>query len=253
MSYHHNLTSDYDRLAGFYESITKKSEGIVYDIGTGSGILSVWAAPYANFIYAVEKNSTVAKETRSFLKGFKNISFIEGDARKIHFPEKADLIICEMLDTALIDEEQVPVLNSVLKYLKTNGTVIPQGVINIAEPVLMAAEHLYYEETEKPSHHTLGSLAVYSKYDFRKPINTMADFDLQFKIDRNGILNGVKITTFTLITSNIICGPTPMLNPPLLIPIEKLRVKKDDNITINLKYTMGGGLNTIRNEIKEIS
>ena len=81
----------------------------------------------------------------------------------------------------------------------------------------------------------------------------MADFDLQFKIDRNGILNGVKITTFTLITSNIICGPTPMLNPPLLIPIEKLRVKKDDNITINLKYTMGGGLNTIRNEIKEIS
>ncbi len=44
-----------------------------------------------------------------------------------------------------------------------------------------------------------------------------------------------------------------MLNPPLLIPIEKLRVKKDDNITINLKYTMGGGLNTIRNEIKEIS
>ncbi len=252
MSYHHNLTSDYERLSGFYESITKKSEGIVYDIGTGSGILSAWAAPYANFIYAVEKNSIVARETRSFLKGFKNIFFIEGDARKIHFPEKADLIICEMLDTALIDEEQVPVLNTVLKYLKKNGNIIPQGVINTAEPVFMGAEHLYYEETEKPNHDTLGSLVVYSKYDFRKPINPMADFDLQFKIDRNGILNGVKITTFTLITSNIICGPTPMLNPPLLIPIEKLRVKKDDNIIINLKYTMGGGLNTIRNEIKEI-
>ena len=200
----------------------------------------------------MEKDSIVAEKTRSYLNGFKNISFIEGDAREIRFPEKADLIICEMLDTALIDEEQVPVINSVLKYLKRNGTVIPQGVINIAEPVYMAAEHLYYEETEKTSHHTLGSLIVYSKYDFKKPINPEADFDLQFKISRDGILNGVKITTFTLITSNIICGPTPMLNPPLLIPIEELKVKKHDTITINLKYIMGGGLNTIRNEIKEI-
>jgi predicted RNA methylase len=44
-----------------------------------------------------------------------------------------------------------------------------------------------------------------------------------------------------------------MLNPPLLIPIEELRVKKHDTITINLNYIMGGGLNTIRTEIKEIS
>jgi len=88
MSYHYNLTSDYERLAGFYESITKKSEGIVFDIGTGSGILSTWAAPYANFIYAVEKDSIVAEKTRSYLNGFKNISFIEGDAREIRFPRK---------------------------------------------------------------------------------------------------------------------------------------------------------------------
>jgi predicted RNA methylase len=252
MSYQNNLISDYERLAGFYESITKEAEGIVYDIGTGSGILSAWAAPYANFIYAVEKNSFVARETRSFLNDFRNISFIEGDACKIQFPEKADLIICEMLDTALIDEEQVPVLNSVLKYLKKNGKVIPQGVINIAEPVYMEAEHLYYEETGKPSHYTMGSLMVFSKYDFRKPINPCADFDLKFKIIKNGILNGVKITTFTLITSNTICGPTPMLNPPLMIPTKELRVRKGDIITVNLKYTMGGGLDTIRNEIKEI-
>ncbi len=252
MSYHHNLTSDYERLAGFHESITKEANGIVYDIGTGSGILSAWAAPYANLIYAVEKNSAVAKKTRTYLESFENISFIEGDARKIRFPEKADLIICEMLDTALIDEEQVPVLNSILKYLKRNGNVIPQGVINTAEPVYMEAEHLCYEEAGKPRHHTLGPLLVYSEYDFRKPINPLVDFDLKLKISRDGIFNGVKITTFTLITSNIICGPTSMLNPPLMIPTDELRVKNGGNIIINLKYTMGGGLNTIKNEIKGI-
>ncbi|OPY24559.1 MAG: ribosomal protein L11 methyltransferase [Methanobacterium sp. PtaU1.Bin242] len=239
-------------MAGFYEAI-KKVEGIVYDIGTGSGILSAWAVPYANFIYAVEADSAVANKTRPFLNGFKNIFFIEGDARKVHFPQKADFIICEMLDTALIDEEQVPVLNSVLKYLKKNGDVIPRGIINAAEPVHMEAEHICYQENESSLHYIMGPLKVYSQYDFRTPINPLADFQLHLKIDTNGIFNGLKITSFTLITPKIICGPTPMLNPPLMIPTEKLRVKKGDVVKIKLSYQMGGGLNSVRIETEGIS
>jgi len=239
-------------LAGFYEAI-KKVEGIVYDIGTGSGILSIWAVPYANFIYAVEADSAVANKTRPFLKGFKNIFFIEGDARKVHFPQKADFIICEMLDTALIDEEQVPVLNSVLKYLKKNGDVIPRGIINAAEPVHMEAEHICYQENESSLHYIMGPLKVYNQYDFRTPINPLADFQLHLKINSDGIFNGLKITSFTLITPQIICGPTPMLNPPLMIPTEKLRVKKGDVVKIKLSYQMGGGLNSVRIETKGIS
>lgn len=254
MSYHHNLTSDYERLACFYEAIIEKVEGrIVYDIGTGSGILSAFAVPYANFIYAVEHDPVIALKTRPFLESFKNVSFMEGDAKKIPFSQKADVIICEMLDTALIDEEQVPVLNSVLQYLKKNGEVIPRGVINAIEPVYMEADHICYLEDEKPSHQTLGPLLVYSQYDFRKPINSKADFELQVTINREGMMKGLKITTFTLITPDIICGPTPMFNPPLLIPTENLRVKQGDTITINLSYTMGGGLNSIRTKIEGIS
>ena len=33
---------------------SKKARGTVYDLGTGSGILSVWAATQADFVYAVE-------------------------------------------------------------------------------------------------------------------------------------------------------------------------------------------------------
>ena len=252
MSYHHNLTSDYERLAGFYEAIINKVERTVYDIGTGSGILSAFAVPYADFIYSIEHDPAVARKTRLFLEDFKNVSFIEGDARKIHFPQKADFIICEMLDTALIDEEQVPVLNSVIKYLKKNGEVIPRGIINAVEPIYMEAKHLCYLEDGRPSHQTLGPLLTYSNYDFREPINPHANFGLQLKIIRDGILGGLKITTFTLITPDIICGPTPMFNPPLMIPIEKLKVKRGEIVTVNLSYIMGGGLNSIRSKVKRI-
>ena len=40
-----------------------------------------------------------------------------------------------MVDTALIDEEQVPVLNAVRKYLKNSGDIIPCGVFNGLEAV----------------------------------------------------------------------------------------------------------------------
>lgn len=243
---------DHERLAGFFEAI-KKVEGIVYDIGAGSGILTAWAVPYANFIYSVELDPAIAKKTRSFLKGFKNVSFIKDDMLNVDFPQKADFIICEMLDTALIDEEQVPVLNYVHKYLKKNGKVIPQGIINGAEPVYTRTEHICYQENETPHCQILGPLNVYSQYNFKSYIEPQADFSLQLKITKDGLFTGIKITTFTLITPKIICGPTPMLNPPLIIPTEKLKVNKGDTVKVNLSYLMGGGLNTIRIEAEEIS
>jgi predicted RNA methylase len=37
-----------------------------------------------------------------------------------------------------------------------------------------------------------------------------------------------------------------MLNPPIIIPIDDMGVVRGDEIIINIKYTMGGGLNTIQ-------
>ncbi|MCE5214842.1 MAG: methyltransferase domain-containing protein [Methanobacterium sp.] len=243
---------DQERLAGFYEAI-RNVNGIIFDIGAGSGILTAFAVPYADIIYSVELDSNISQKTQVFLSGFKNVTFIEADAYQVEFPQKADYIICEMLDTALIDEEQVPVLNSIIKYLKKKGKVIPKGIINGIEPIYTEIEHIIYQENSNTLSKTLGPLNIYSKYDFRNRIEPQADFNLKLMISQDGIFNGIKITTFTLITSNIICGPTPMLNPPLIIPTEKLEVKRGDIVKLNLSYLMGGGLYTIRTEINGIS
>ena len=42
-----------------------------------------------------------------------------------------------MLDTGLIDEEEVPVLNYAKNFLKEDGKIIPQGIINSAELIYM--------------------------------------------------------------------------------------------------------------------
>lgn len=252
-SYQQNLLSDIERLTAFYEAINEKSRGIVYDLGTGSGVLSSWAAPLARFVYAVEKNPRTAELAQNNLHTFKNISLTVNDAKDTIFPENADLIICEMMDTALIDEDQVPVLNSVRKYLEKNGDIIPCGVINGVEAVNLEIPHPIYQEGKIPCYELMSGLFIYDKINFKTHIKEKAEYHTNIRLNAAGIVSGIKITTFTLLTSQIICGPTPMLNPPLFIPTNELNVKKDENIILNLKYVMGGGLDTVRASIKRIS
>ena len=65
-------------------------------------------------------------------------------------------------------------------------------------------------------------------------------------------INGIKITSFTKLNENIICGPTPMLNPSILVPIEEIELNCGDKFKLKLEYVMGGGVETIKTEILDI-
>lgn len=246
-TYHYNLLKDYERLSGFHEAIREHAHGIVYDIGAGSGILSYFAAPYSKTVFAIEKDEKMASYASKNLKSLPNVKVVNEDALLYDFPLQADAIICEMLDTALIDEEQVPIVNKCLEHLKKDGRIIPYGVINGAEAIEMDSETIRYDENYQ--YEIRGRLTIYDTLRFNKRINEK--FKKTFKIPANGKTNGLKITTFTLLTENIIAGPTKMMNPPLLIPIEEIK-QENYTIKLTLSYKMGGGLNTIKAKIKDI-
>lgn len=254
-SYHYHLLQDWERLTAFYEAITTRERGTVFDLGAGSGILSYFAAPYSKIIYSIELNSKSAAYADINLKKWENITIINSDACEVDFPSKADLIICEMLDTALIDEEQVPVINNALKHLDEQGEIIPSGVIKTAELVYLKNPQISYEDlinSKVSPHQVKSALVTYKILSFYHKIKEDFKQDIIFTVNQAGKVNGIKLTMFTLLNSNLICGPTPMFNPPLLIPIDELELKKNDRVNINLEYTMGGGLDTIKTRIKEI-
>ncbi|MDD1763604.1 MAG: methyltransferase domain-containing protein [Methanobacteriaceae archaeon] len=248
-SYQENLLSDQERLTAFFEAISQKSRGIVYDLGTGSGVLAAKAAPQADHVYAVEKDKFSGQMALNTLSHFNNVSVMLGDATQIDFPEKADLIICEMLDTGLIDEDLIPVIKHARPYLKEGGQIIPCEVLNGVEPINLRTEHLCYQESAENHFEVLGPLKIYSRFNLTNEIDEKVDVSLKLKINCNGTVSGIRITTFTILTPDLICGPTPMLNPPLLVPSNSLKVEKNDEICLNLKYIMGGGLNTLKARI----
>ncbi|WP_295620924.1 methyltransferase domain-containing protein [uncultured Methanobrevibacter sp.] len=305
-SYHFKLLRDYERLSAFKEAIDdymveidngsynngngdlKSSSRIAFDLGCGSGVLSYFAKDYMDNIIAIELNNSTYQLAKENLKEFDNVYVFNDDILSFDFSklnEKADLIICEMLDTALIDEEEVPVLIYAKKYLKENGTIIPQGIINSAEPIFMNNHFIQYEDDEyAPVYIALGKPVIYSELNFLDDLDSnfsaeiefmvygeddlksmgfeekLADekferFNLKdnFNIEENKLkINGIKLTTFTNLNENIICGPTPMLNPSMMVPIEEVELNCGDSVRIKLEYVMGGGVETIRTEILEI-
>jgi predicted RNA methylase len=253
--YHYNLLKDNERLIAFYEAISSVKGNLLYDLGTGCGILSYFAKDNFEEIISIEKNYNAYICAKENLKKFNNIIVLNKDIFSFKFEKKADYIVCEMLDTGLIDEEQIPVLNKALTYLNDDNHIIPKGVINILDPVYMQNPTLVYEDVDDDyiNYDVIGNSKVFNKIYFKDKIKEKVSRDVEFNILENSKINALKLTTITLISEDIICGPTPMLNPPLFIPLNvDLDVFKDNTILINLSYTMGGGLNTIKTEIKRI-
>ncbi|KZX13511.1 methyltransferase domain-containing protein [Methanobrevibacter filiformis] len=257
--YHHDLIKDFERLAVFNEAINSYFNDVIksnndlkvkmFDLGCGSGILSFFASKYDVDVIAIDKDFKSIEKAKLNLKDIDDINFINDDVLNLNFKDKADLIVCEMLDTGLIDEEEAPVINHILPFLKDNGVIIPKGIINIAYPLNMNYPYIVYDDSNHGStleYDVLGDFVVYDEIDFDNYIDLNFKSKLHFKITKDSLFNGIKIITFTKLNDNLISGPTPMLNPPICIPINEKSVKKGDFIDITLEYVMGGGLESIK-------
>lgn len=70
-----------------------------------------------------------------------------------------------MMDTALIDEEQIPVLNHAKKFLKKTGKIIPKGIINTAELVNIERGYVHWDE-DGVKHDSFSDANVYCDLNF---------------------------------------------------------------------------------------
>lgn len=247
-SYHFDLLKDTDRLSVFFEAINDYNQNTdqAYDLGCGSGVLSYFLSLKFKEVISLEIDKKAFECAKKNLKDFDNVEVINSDALDYDFIKKADLIVCEMLDTALIDEEEIPVLNFAKNFLKDDGTIIPRGIINTVELVNLERHYIHWDEGAK--YETLSEEVVYSQFNFLDDIDPEFRAILKLKANKNGTVNGLKITTYTKLNENLIAGPLPMLNPPLLIPLNEKEIKVNDFINVEIKYIMGNGIESIETE-----
>src|SRR5262249_40968228 len=99
---------------------------VVVDAGSGTGIMAFFAAEAgAARIYAVEISPLLADFLRVSVRrnGLSDrVRVVCGDATEAILPAAVDVVICELIDTGLIEEMQVEVLNA----LRMRGVIGPR-------------------------------------------------------------------------------------------------------------------------------
>jgi len=249
---------------------TVKPGDTVIDIGSGTGILAFFAATAgAKKVYAVEVDHLLADSLRQSIK-LNNmedtIEVVEQDAMKADLPKAVDVVVAELIETGLLDEMQVKVMNELHAkgVIGSNTKIIPRAyetfvrlmeIDNIFYGYKIAApihDWPYYAHTQNGWHelkkqHITDSQSL-GHFDFEKgEIIPNVDETLEFDIRTGQTVNALELSGIAHLTSNIEVNDEHTFNGNKILSIEP--IVDPQTIKLRIRYEMSRGLGDFKIEV----
>jgi predicted RNA methylase len=248
---------DEPRTIAFKKAIdnTVKPGDIVVELGAGSGVLSMFAADAgAKKVFAVELDAMNAECLRKTIRlnDYESIiEVVEGDATEVSFPFKADVIICEMIATGLIEELQIPAMQRALAYSHRDTKILLKKYDITADLVFEKNEFygkkFHVVRYEFPDLDDLVSASMTSKHtvksvDFRiSNEDALLNEKFQVAIKEKGLINGLRISGITTFWDDSTFDSSIAYSFPAVLPIEETSVSVGDIFEIAIMYSMCEG------------
>ena len=126
------MLADEVRTSSFMQAIlaTVNAGDVVVDIGSGTGVLSLFAVRAgASRVYAIEREPVIdiAREIATHNEMLDSIVFIEGSSRDVEIPERADVLITETIGNIGFDEGIISwVADAKKRFLKPDAAILPR-------------------------------------------------------------------------------------------------------------------------------
>ncbi len=256
---------DLKRTRAFRNAINSvvKPRHTVLDVGTGSGILSLFAAKArAKKIFALEYDDYVAGiAQKNFSEnGFdRKIKLLRGNATNFKYQKNIyfDVVIMEMLTTGMVDEFQIQAVNNLhnRKVVDKNTIFIPQAqktYISLAQTdfnlygfEIKMVQHLWEGFPGLNRCKTMSNSKLLHEISFNSPKDESFIKIIDFRADRDAIINSIFLSSVTILTDNLKIGDTLSLNGPIVFPIEPFKIKRSQLIKLKISYKFGGGFKNL--------
>ena len=263
--------ADTERTQAFAEAIdgVVKSGSRVLELGTGTGILALFAARAGATrvdTYEVSKPMAAIARRNIAENDYDDKIFVhEADVTvgSINTDGAYDLLIAEMVTVGLIEEQLVPAFNNILAQgiLKPDAQMVPCAQDTWCELVETDFDHFGFElktiqieQTWQKSKlkHIISDTMNISHVDFNdaiknnQPIDPNVDQNLVFTAKQSGTVNAIRFTSNSILSSMVDSGWTQCMNSPAIIPIPEQTVVKGQTINLHLSYQMGGEMSSLR-------
>jgi len=269
--YHFQMLDDEARLRGFKSALDYlvPAGGVVLDLGAGTGVLSFFAAQKAAKVYSVERQAELVHKSQELLlrnDHGNRVELVLGDASTYLPPEPVDVVVCEMLHSALLREKQVEIIQAFkTRYRKKYGNelpiFIPDATILAVEPIFADFSFLGYQApislfepvaSPSPRFLSLGTPELYHILQYQTDFPLEFSFDGKLTTDKTGHFNALRFITKNILAIDIKEQTTiDFMNQNLILPISNpMDVLKNEQFEIRFSYLAGDTIPSLENSIK---
>lgn len=273
LHYHYQMLLDQARVNGFKQAIAALTPpgGLAADLGGGTGVLSFFAAKNAAKVWCVERNPQMVQAARNYIllnRVEDKVEVVEADARDFVPCQPVDVVICEMLHSALLREKQLEIISAFKSnYRQRFGAslqwpkFIPEATILAVQPVeqnftfagFKAPIPMFFEPTAAQTDtKELGDPAVYSTIEYHKDLPAEFNCTVKLSISTNGNFNALRFITKNVLAILLSQKSTiDWHNFYLVLPVKKARaVKAGDSLNLSFSYQPGGPLESLLESIE---
>ncbi|MBK8026375.1 MAG: 50S ribosomal protein L11 methyltransferase [Chloroflexi bacterium] len=203
---HLDLLRDTNRTEAYLKALSAvvRPDDVVVDIGSGNGVLAMGAARAgARHVYAIEA-SPIAPTTRRIFEanGFGDrITLIEGWSLSVTLPEKADLVISEILSNDVFTENVLQATRDAeRRFLKPGGRILPEEA-RIFGRLVTVGEGVRGRRTIAPS--DVESWSALYDLDFTPLYESQWHGQTQTWVSPNAVVNGGEILSDSVLIGTV--------------------------------------------------
>lgn len=250
-AYYEVMETDRQRIDAFGQAFaTFDFRGkVVCEAGVGHLALTLHFLPLVRKAYLIENNPALRPYLENCIRecGWQDkVELVFGDARQVELPEPVDAIIGEMMSIFAINEHQVPVFQHLRQFLKPEGRLFPERILNFVQLAHATFDEAHAHYPINFSRHLPAVLSLPVQVQainlYHEEASGYAGQTVLTPL-LSGAVNALYLRSWIEIAGGCNFTGTDSLMPPTVVRLaEPINVQAGVPVTLELAYTYGTSL-----------